>query len=113
MGFNEEFNNSKDQILLMDPPLTLNRAYSMILKVEKQRVTSMTSIEHIQMNAFMANIYGFVPKSTYKVKFGPLYKNKIYTSRNRGTFPERNSTIKNEDQVSQKKLLYCTVSTVE
>ena len=35
MGLNEVFDHSKDQILLMDPLPSVNKAYSMILKVEK------------------------------------------------------------------------------
>ncbi|CAA0830197.1 Unknown protein, partial [Striga hermonthica] len=37
MGLNDIFEPVKNQILLMEPLPTINRAYSMILKVEKQK----------------------------------------------------------------------------
>ena len=38
MGLNEEYDNSKDQILLLDPLPSLSKVYSMVLMVEKQRM---------------------------------------------------------------------------
>ena len=41
MGLNEEFDNSKDHILLLDPLPSLSKVCSMVLKVEKQRMANM------------------------------------------------------------------------
>ena len=37
MGLNDTYNHVRNQILIMDPLPSVNRAYSMVLSVEKQR----------------------------------------------------------------------------
>lgn len=54
MGLNEEYNHTKDQILLMDPLPQLSQLYSMLLKVEKQRNNGLVLIEH--MNTLLAKM---------------------------------------------------------
>ena len=39
MGLREDYDNSKDQILLTEPLLLISKVYSMMLKVEKQIAT--------------------------------------------------------------------------
>ena len=53
MGLNEEYKHTKDQILLMDPMPQLNKVYSMLLKVEKQRNTGFMLSKPMQMNALL------------------------------------------------------------
>ncbi|CAA0841724.1 Unknown protein, partial [Striga hermonthica] len=53
MGLNEVFEPVKNQILLMDPLPTVNKAYSMILKVEKQRPVSIS--DPLESSAVMVN----------------------------------------------------------
>ena len=43
------FDHSKDQILLIDPLPSVNKPYSMILKVEKQRMNQVTNAENLEM----------------------------------------------------------------
>ncbi|KAL0337619.1 UNVERIFIED_CONTAM: hypothetical protein Scaly_2037000 [Sesamum calycinum] len=40
IGLSETFDHLRDQLLVMDPVLTVNKAYSMVLRVEKQREVS-------------------------------------------------------------------------
>lgn len=37
MGLNNSYGHAKNQILIMDPLPSVNKAYSIILRVEKQR----------------------------------------------------------------------------
>ena len=37
MGINDSFDHIQNQIMLMDPLPSVNKAYSMVLRVEKQR----------------------------------------------------------------------------
>ena len=46
MRLDEEFDNSNDHILLLDPFPSLSRVYSMVLKVEKQRMANMMKTYH-------------------------------------------------------------------
>ncbi|KAK4386145.1 hypothetical protein Sango_2485100 [Sesamum angolense] len=41
IGLSETFDHMRDQLLVIDPVPSVNRAYSMILRVEKQREDSM------------------------------------------------------------------------
>ena len=59
MGLNEEYTHSKDHILLMDPLLSINKVYSMVLKVEKQRVAQQINSENVEMSALLANSHFF------------------------------------------------------
>ncbi|KAL2244231.1 UNVERIFIED_CONTAM: hypothetical protein Sindi_0541100 [Sesamum indicum] len=45
MGLSETFDHMRDQLLVMDPVPSVNRAYSMILRVEKQREANMEGNE--------------------------------------------------------------------
>ena len=54
MGLGEDYDNSKDQILLMEPLLLISKVYSMMLKVEKQIATHMMNTESSEITVFMA-----------------------------------------------------------
>ncbi|KAL0298884.1 UNVERIFIED_CONTAM: hypothetical protein Sradi_6548200 [Sesamum radiatum] len=41
MGLNDTYDNIRNQILVMDPFPSLNKAYSMVLRVERQRSVNM------------------------------------------------------------------------
>ena len=58
MGLNEEFDNSKDHILLRDPLPSLSKVYSMVLKVEKQHMANMMKTFHAEMTALLVKTYG-------------------------------------------------------
>ena len=59
MGFNEDYDNSKDQILLMDLLPSLSKDYSMILKVEKQRDAHLMNTESSNVIALLAKSHVF------------------------------------------------------
>ena len=54
MGLSEEFDGSKDQILLMEPLPTVNKVFSLLLKVEKQRTTQVSRQDTVDMAALSA-----------------------------------------------------------
>ena len=59
MGLGEEYDHSKDQILLMDPLPPVSKVFSMMLKVEKQKVTQMMNTESSVITALMAKSHIF------------------------------------------------------
>lgn len=62
MGLNEAYDSVRGQILLMEPLHTVNRAYSMVLRVEKQREVNQSYSEIQENSAFLVkasqNNYG-------------------------------------------------------
>ncbi|CAA2968605.1 Hypothetical predicted protein [Olea europaea subsp. europaea] len=56
MGLNESYDNLKNQILSMDPWPTVNRAYSMMMQVEKQRQVQMVYSEGSETNALFTRM---------------------------------------------------------
>ena len=54
MGLNEEYNHSKDQILMMDPLPYVNKVYSLVLKIEKQRMVNMVHINETDITTLLA-----------------------------------------------------------
>ncbi|KAL0462829.1 UNVERIFIED_CONTAM: hypothetical protein Slati_0170500 [Sesamum latifolium] len=50
MGWGEEFDNIRQQILVMDPVPSINKAYSMISSVEKQKQVHMMESENVAMH---------------------------------------------------------------
>ena len=52
MGLNDSFDHIRNQIMLMDPLPSVNKAYSMVLRVEKQRQVQMFFKDNIG-NSFM------------------------------------------------------------
>ncbi|XP_011086600.1 uncharacterized protein LOC105168281 [Sesamum indicum] len=50
MGLGEEFDNVRQQILVMDPAPSINKGYSMIASVEKQRQAHMMGTENVAMH---------------------------------------------------------------
>lgn len=55
MGLNDTYEHVKDQILIMDPLLDVNRAYSMVLSVEKKKNVIYTINE---FNTITLNVKG-------------------------------------------------------
>ena len=49
MELNEDFGSLKDQILVMKPLPTVNKVFSLILKVEKHRTTQLESTDNKAM----------------------------------------------------------------
>ncbi|KAJ0016708.1 hypothetical protein Pint_10816 [Pistacia integerrima] len=47
VGLNDSFDHIRNQILLMDPLPIINKAYSMVLRVEKQREVYIVFAENI------------------------------------------------------------------
>ncbi|XP_044483739.1 uncharacterized protein LOC123209672 [Mangifera indica] len=54
MGLNDCYDNVKNQILVMEPLPSVNRAYSLILRVEKQREVHVTFNENIESTGLFA-----------------------------------------------------------
>ncbi|XP_010260173.1 PREDICTED: uncharacterized protein LOC104599359 [Nelumbo nucifera] len=54
MGLNDSFDHIKNQILLMDPLPTVNKAYSLVLRVKKQRDVHIAFAETVDGNAMLA-----------------------------------------------------------
>ena len=51
MGLNESFNGIRSQILLLDPLPSVNKVYSMVLRIEKQREVSDIFSENLENTA--------------------------------------------------------------
>eukprot|EP00257_Ricinus_communis_P016867 XP_015575166.1 uncharacterized protein LOC107261307 [Ricinus communis] len=58
MGLNDCYNNTKNQILVMEPLPSVNRAYSMMLSVEKQKEVHINFNEHIEGTGLMVKTQG-------------------------------------------------------
>ena len=46
MGLNDSFNHIQNQIMLMDPLPSVNKAYSMVLRIEKERQVQMSFLDN-------------------------------------------------------------------
>ncbi|KAJ8763880.1 hypothetical protein K2173_003662 [Erythroxylum novogranatense] len=55
MGLNESYDHVRNQILVMEPLPSVNKAYSMVLRIEKQREVQMVFSEGIEHNAMLVN----------------------------------------------------------
>ncbi|KAL2236582.1 UNVERIFIED_CONTAM: hypothetical protein Sindi_0849900 [Sesamum indicum] len=58
MGLSETFDHLRDQLLVMDPVPTVKKAYSMILRVEKQREVSIEGVETLENLAMHMKVGG-------------------------------------------------------
>ncbi|KAL0424418.1 UNVERIFIED_CONTAM: hypothetical protein Sradi_0976600 [Sesamum radiatum] len=67
MGLSESFDHLRDQLLVMDPVPTINKAYSMVLRVEKQREVHMEGSENMDTAALQVRAPG---KKDYLAKGG-------------------------------------------
>ncbi|KAL0358343.1 UNVERIFIED_CONTAM: hypothetical protein Sangu_0683700 [Sesamum angustifolium] len=67
MGLSESFDHLRDQLLVMDPVPTVNKAYSMVLRVEKQREVHMEGSENMDTAALQVRAPG---KKDYLAKGG-------------------------------------------
>ena len=54
MGLNESFDSVRSQILLLDPLPSVNKVYSMVLRIEKQREVSDLFTENLENTAMFA-----------------------------------------------------------
>ena len=55
MGLNESFDGIQSQILLLDPLPSVNKVYSMVLRIEKQREVSDLFTENLENTALLAD----------------------------------------------------------
>lgn len=56
MGLNEIFDNVISQILVVDPLPSVNRAYSIVLRVEKQRNIETNISENLENSVMVVKI---------------------------------------------------------
>lgn len=76
MGLNDVYESTHDQILLMDPMPSVCKAYSMILRVEKQSDDSVKDL--VEHSAYLVHFGGnFFPWSA------GVYSNKGYSATNK------------------------------
>ena len=54
IGLNEEYNHSKDQIPMMDPLPSINKVYSLVLKIEKQRMVNIVNTDNADITTLLA-----------------------------------------------------------
>ncbi|XP_031287087.1 uncharacterized protein LOC116145785 [Pistacia vera] len=66
MGLNDSFDHIKNQILVMDPLPTVNKAYSMILRVKKQREVHVVFAKHLENSALFAKAKNFKKEAIVK-----------------------------------------------
>ena len=55
MGLNESFDGIQSQILLLDPLPSVNKVYSMVLRIEKQREVSDLFTENLENIALLVD----------------------------------------------------------
>ena len=86
MGSNEEFVSSKDHNLLMEPLHAVSMAFSLLLKVEKQRVTQLTHPDTLDLTALLARTpnyfgnYSSIVRSTERQERGVMLHANGYKS---------------------------------
>ncbi|KAL0291224.1 UNVERIFIED_CONTAM: hypothetical protein Sangu_2540700 [Sesamum angustifolium] len=79
MGLNETYDNIRNQILVLDPLPNVNKAYSMVLRVERQREVNLGFAEtgdNVAMQARSCDGKGPGPKNYLKKK-GPTDKRNL------------------------------------
>ena len=59
IGLNDSFDHIQNQIMLMDPLPSVNKAYSMVLKVEKQRWVQISFIDNTGNSAIYVRPQNF------------------------------------------------------
>ncbi|KAJ8750937.1 hypothetical protein K2173_016118 [Erythroxylum novogranatense] len=85
MGLNESYDHVRNQILVIEPLPTINKAYSMVLRVEKQREVQMVFSEGVEHNAMFVS-KGYNKKvgdgggKQFKNKWGSIDKSELYYS---------------------------------
>ncbi|KAL0291364.1 UNVERIFIED_CONTAM: hypothetical protein Scaly_2641200 [Sesamum calycinum] len=57
MGLNESFDNTRNQILVLDPLAKVNKAYSIVLRVEKQRRVNLEYVEAGENSAMQVRTF--------------------------------------------------------
>ncbi|OIT20572.1 hypothetical protein A4A49_54567 [Nicotiana attenuata] len=75
MGLNETYEQAREQIMMMDPLPTVNKAYSMLMERESQRsmANAVVPAENVEMTALLTT-KGFnnqKPRRNYNVLFSP------------------------------------------
>ncbi|KAL0332868.1 UNVERIFIED_CONTAM: Retrovirus-related Pol polyprotein from transposon RE1 [Sesamum calycinum] len=81
IGLNESYDNIRNQILVLEPLLNVNKAYSMVLRVERQRQVNSEFTEAINHSAMQVRLYeqryNTGPKNIMKKK-GPIDKRNLF-----------------------------------
>ncbi|KAJ0096195.1 hypothetical protein Patl1_16565 [Pistacia atlantica] len=92
MGLNDSFDHVQNQILVMDPLHTINKAYSMILRVEKQREVHVAFVDNLENSAMFAKAQ--VVKKEANGKTGYKRKDTIKKSERHCDFYNNNGHTK-------------------
>lgn len=69
MGLNDGYDHVRNQILLMDPLPSVNKAYSMVLRVEKQRNMHIAFPDALNSSAMFSKFTGYGKASTIKAGY--------------------------------------------
>ncbi|KAK6144765.1 hypothetical protein DH2020_021585 [Rehmannia glutinosa] len=91
MGLNESHEHVRSQILIMDPLPKINKAYSMLLTIEKQRNAQLEVSGLVEISAMMSKVPGPVKDTPNRFgnNFGPPNRNRVF---NRMTKEEKGQT---------------------
>ncbi|KAL0409331.1 UNVERIFIED_CONTAM: hypothetical protein Sradi_1867500 [Sesamum radiatum] len=95
MGLTDEFDNVKNQLLVMDPVLTVNRAYAMVSRVERQKEVHMEleQIDNVAMNTKVGyRRDGMVKGGQRKKGYVDKHNNIVTTVRERKIAIEKKDT---------------------
>ncbi|KAL0408068.1 UNVERIFIED_CONTAM: hypothetical protein Sradi_1741200 [Sesamum radiatum] len=85
MGLSETFDHLHDQLLVMDPVPSVNKAYSMILRVEKQREVNMEGTESVDIAAMQVRTGGHTRDTCFKLHGTPdWYKHLLEKKKKKG-----------------------------
>lgn len=79
MGLNDSYDSIRDQILLLDPIPSVTKAYSMVLRVEKQIETNVQFEETIEQSAHLVRS-GYNTNSRFQSQFERAKKGDKYYS---------------------------------
>ncbi|XP_021689616.2 uncharacterized protein LOC110671450 [Hevea brasiliensis] len=76
MGLNEGYDHSRNQILIMDPVPNVNKAYSMILSIEKQK-----EVHHVATDDLNTALIANAPRISYEAGGGQSQGKKRFTGK--------------------------------
>ena len=76
MGLDDIFDHSKDHILLMDPLSLVNKIYSVILKVEKQRLNRIVHTRNLEMTTLLTKSHPYSHRVDYNSKSIPPFNSR-------------------------------------
>ena len=104
MGLNVEYNHSKDQTLMMDPLPFVNKVYSCVLKIEKQRMVNMVHSDDTYITTLLAkshiigNRYGRFEIEISQFRCVQNSRNKSFASR-KGNHRVNNEVTQDKDRL--------------